>query len=262
MSAATLAAPWDAPPRHRRGQIISKHTAPRRGRRHEQEIAPGNLRGATSNLPAPSTATFRRRAYLQYMMRHLSPRGVRTAHSRKAMPRADARFPEVPQPVAPVVPRAEQYQASAGVEATMERPPKTERPPTNANAIRFGSCSPPRISMQINIARSARTAHAQKKGKSRRRLATLSTPTAIGPRLKPSARLAPWRRARGAMLSRRPEIFGRAPFSRSRLDEEWAPKARQAALDPKCSLLGDRVPQLAGLAKGPQSTFAPNGGHC
>jgi hypothetical protein len=39
---------------------------------------------------------------------------VRTAHSRKAMTFALPKLPDRPQPEAPVVPRAEQYQADAG----------------------------------------------------------------------------------------------------------------------------------------------------
>jgi hypothetical protein len=39
---------------------------------------------------------------------------VRTAHSRNAIILALPKFADLPQPEAPVVPRAEQYQASAG----------------------------------------------------------------------------------------------------------------------------------------------------
>jgi len=39
---------------------------------------------------------------------------VRTAHSRNAIILALPKLPDLPQPEAPVVPRAEQYQANAG----------------------------------------------------------------------------------------------------------------------------------------------------
>jgi hypothetical protein len=39
---------------------------------------------------------------------------VRTAHSRSAIILALPKLPDLPQPEAPVVPRAEQYQADAG----------------------------------------------------------------------------------------------------------------------------------------------------
>jgi hypothetical protein len=39
---------------------------------------------------------------------------VRTAHSRNAIILALPKLPDLPQPEAPVVPRAEQYQADAG----------------------------------------------------------------------------------------------------------------------------------------------------
>lgn len=58
---------------------------------------------------------------------------------------ADARLADVPQPVAPVVPRAEQYQASAGVDARIASPTSAERPPTIVNAVRIALMVPSEI---------------------------------------------------------------------------------------------------------------------
>ena len=56
------------------------------------------------------------------------------------------------------MPRAEQYQAAAGVEATMARPPKTERPPTNANTMRVAFMLPSQeLRDATRLARSAKS---------------------------------------------------------------------------------------------------------